>query len=49
MRAHASRYFHGLPKATVLRRGIMKALTEEEFGRILTGYEKELGLEEPEA
>ena len=49
MRAHASRYFHGLPKATVLRREIMKALTEEEFGRILTGYEKELGLEEPEA
>ena len=48
MRAHASRYFHGLPKATVLRREIMKALTEEEFGRILTGYEKELGLEEPE-
>lgn len=49
MRAHASRYFHGLPKATVLRREIMKALTEEEFGRILTGYEEELGLEEPEA
>ena len=49
MRAHASRYFHGLPKATVLRREIMKALTEEEFGRILTGYEMELGLEEPEA
>ena len=48
MRAHASRYFHGLPKATVLRREIMKALTEEEFGCILTGYEKELGLEEPE-
>ena len=49
MRAHASRYFHGLPKATVFRREIMKALTEEEFGRILTGYEMELGLEEPEA
>ena len=49
MRTHASRYFHGLPKATVLRREIMKALTEEEFGRILTGYEMELGLEEPEA
>lgn len=49
MRAHASRYFHGLPKATVLRREIMKALTEEEFGRIITGYEMELGLEEPEA
>ena len=49
MRAHASRYFHGLPKATVLRREIMRALTEEEFGRILTGYEEELGLEEPEA
>ena len=48
MRAHASRYFHGLPRATVLRREIMKALTEEEFGRILTGYEMELGLEEPE-
>lgn len=36
-------------RAAVLRREIMKALTEEEFGRILTRYEMELGLEEPEA
>ena len=35
MRAHASRYFHGLPEAAALRREIMKALTEEEFNRTL--------------
>lgn len=39
MRAHASRYFHGLPEAAALRREIMKALTEEEFNRTLDTYE----------
>lgn len=43
MRAHASRYFHGLPKAAELRREIMKALTEEEFCRILDRYEEARG------
>lgn len=38
MRAHASRYFHGLPEAASLRREIMKALTEEEFNRLLDAY-----------
>ncbi len=46
MRAHASRYFHGLPEATVLRREIMKALTEEEFNRVLDVYETAKGLGE---
>ncbi len=46
MRAHASRYFHGLPEATVLRREIMKALTEAEFNRVLDDYEKAKGLGE---
>ncbi len=41
MRAHASHYFHGLPRATTLRREIMKALTEEEFLRLLASYEEE--------
>lgn len=41
MRAHASRYFHGLPQAAALRRDIMKALTEEEFNQILDRYEGE--------
>lgn len=41
MRAHASHYFHGLPRATALRREIMKALTEEEFLHLLASYEKE--------
>ena len=40
MRAHASRYFHGLPEAAALRRSIMKALTEEEFNQVLDQYEK---------
>ncbi len=39
MRAHAAHYFHGLPKATILRGQIMKALTEEEFNRVLSDYE----------
>ncbi len=46
MRAHASRYFHGLPEATVLRREIMKALTEAEFNRVLDAYETAKGLGE---
>ncbi len=41
MRAHAARYFHGLPKAAALRREIMKACTESEFNKILDGYEKD--------
>lgn len=41
MRAHASRYFHGLPEAASLRREIMKALTEEEFNRLLDAYVEE--------
>lgn len=40
MRAHASRYFHGLSEAAALRRSIMKALTEEEFNQVLDQYEK---------
>ena len=44
MRAHASRYFHGLPEAAALRREIMKALTEEEFNHTLDEYEKAKGL-----
>ncbi len=46
MRAHASRYFHGLPEAAALRREIMKALTEEEYNRTLDEYEKAKGLKE---
>lgn len=46
MRAHASHYFHGLPKATVLRSQVMKALSEKEFNEILSGYEKDYGLME---
>lgn len=41
MRAHASRYLHGLPEAASLRREIMKALTEEEFNRLLDAYVEE--------
>ncbi len=43
MRAHASRYFHGLPKATGLRREIMKASTEKSFNDVLDGYESRRG------
>ncbi len=39
MRAHASRYLHGLPHATSLRRDIMKAETEEAFVAVLFGEE----------
>lgn len=46
MRAHASRYFHGLPEAAALRREIMKALTEEEYNRTLNAYEAAKGLTE---
>ena len=46
MRAHASRYFHGLPEAAALRREIMKALTEEEFNQTLDTYEAAKGLVE---
>ena len=44
MRAHASRYFNGLPQATALRREIMKALTEKEYNDTLDAYEAEKGL-----
>ena len=40
MRAHASRYFHGLPKATALRQEIMKETTEKGFNDVLDSYEK---------
>lgn len=46
MRAHASRYFHGLPEAAALRREIMKALTEEKFNQTLDTYEAAKGLVE---
>lgn len=49
MRAHASRYFHGLPKATALRQEIMKETTEKGFNDVLDSYEKERGFFEPEA
>jgi tRNA-dihydrouridine synthase B len=42
MRAHASRYFHGIRNATSLRREIMKAATEDEFIQQLENYKKEL-------
>ena len=48
MRAHASRYFHGLPKATALRQEIMKEATEKGFNDVLDSYEKERGFFEPE-
>ena len=48
MRAHASRYFHGLPKATALRQEIMKETTEKGFNDVLDSYEKERGFFEPE-
>lgn len=46
MRAHAARYFNGLPQAAALRREIMKALTEEEFNKTIDAYEAEKGLVE---
>ena len=48
MRAHASRYFHRLPKATALRQEIMKETTEKGFNDVLDSYEKERGFFEPE-
>lgn len=48
MRAHASRYFHGLPKATALRQEIMEETTEKGFNDVLDSYEKERGFFEPE-
>ena len=48
MRAHASRYFHGLPKASALRQEIMKETTEKGFNDVLDSYEKERGFFEPE-
>lgn len=48
MRTHASRYFHGLPKATALRQEIMKETTEKGFNDVLDSYEKERGFFEPE-
>ena len=48
MRAHASRYFHGLPKATALRQEIMRETTEKGFNDVLDSYEKERGFFEPE-
>lgn len=48
MRAHASCYFHGLPKATALRQEIMKETTEKGFNDVLDSYEKERGFFEPE-
>ena len=48
MRVHASRYFHGLPKATALRQEIMKKTTEKGFNDVLDSYEKERGFFEPE-
>lgn len=41
MRAHASHYFHGLPRATALRREIMKAESEDAFLALLDAYKKE--------
>ncbi len=46
MRAHASRYFYGLPAATALRRDIMKVLTEKDFNEILDTYEASHDLKE---
>lgn len=41
MRAHASHYFHGLPRATALRREIMKAESEAAFLALLEEYKKD--------
>lgn len=41
MRAHASHYFHGLPRATALRREIMKAESVEAFLNLLESYKQE--------
>lgn len=44
MRAHASHYFHGLPRATALRREIMRAESEAVFLALLESYKAETGL-----
>ena len=44
MRAHASHYFHGLPRATALRREIMRAESEAAFLALLELYKAETGL-----
>lgn len=44
MRAHASHYFHGLPRATALRREIMRAESEAAFLALLESYKAETGL-----
>lgn len=43
MRAHASHYFHGLPRATALRREIMRAESEAAFLALLRAYREETG------
>lgn len=44
MRAHASHYFHGLPRAAALRREIMRAESEAAFLALLESYKVETGL-----
>lgn len=44
MRAHASHYFHGLPRATALRREIMRAESEAAFLALLESYKAETDL-----
>ena len=44
MRAHASHYFHGLPRAAALRREIMRAESEAAFLALLESYKAETGL-----
>lgn len=41
MRAHACRYFHGLPRAAALRRGVMGAQSVEQFCCLLEQYMRE--------
>lgn len=43
MRAHASHYFHGLPRATALRREIMRAESEAAFLALLESYKAKTG------
>jgi tRNA-dihydrouridine synthase B len=43
MRAHACRYFHGLPRAAALRRGVMRAQSVDQFCHILEEYAAEEG------
>lgn len=48
MRTHASRYFHGLPRAAVLRQAIMETATEEAFHHVLSDYEAQNHMHEPD-